>query len=996
MPLKIRDPFTPAEAYTVGIGAHDRPEPTFLQGLTAALRDENQIGSALVSYKTDQTIDRSPLPGYDPFTEIKGYEDHSDRFIDSPNPTITGLIKTQIDRETADDRTLDEMGLTGYLLRIGAGIADPTILLPGGALVRAGRVGYRVGKTALTVGAASGAAVAIQEAGLQELQETRTTGESTIAIGGSVILGALLGTAGARMFTKAEWGRVAKGIENDLAEEAPNAGEIAQTIVQRMQAVGADSVDKVKLDDLGVGGPRAAQAVARATAALRVNPGVEMMFSPSARVREVHARMMDNAIYSKMNMEGKSLGADVENLVKVYTRGAVGQWVRSSKSLFKQAKRDGFEGSRHDFNVRVARAGRRGDVDELGDEFVTRAAREAREKIFDPLLVRAQQARLLGEDVKVTTALSYVTRMWNPQRLIGEEDRFRDIAREYFRKEIAKIPEDMRPGYVSKADMESHVETVVSDVFNNLTGKGGGDVPEWIVPSKAGPLKERTFNIPDELVEDFLENDMELILRNYSRKMAADVELTEKFGSPDMKQAFDDIRADYEGLRAQAKTPKERLDLNGREKRDIEVLEAFRDQLRGTYLQASQNSNWGKLTRAALAWNYMRLLGGVVMTSLTDMTNIIGKFGLRAVMREALPALISGVRAAKISRQDARDLGPVTEVVNQSRLASLAELQDPYRYGSTYERMLANATNIFSKATGLSYWNDMVKTIAAVMTQNRLARTVVNWEKASKSEKAFAAMLGVNENVARDIAKQIKAHGIQERGIWGADVSKWDDDVTRRAWAAALNKATDTTIVTKGHADQPLWTKTNWGKLLTQFKTFGMASHQKILISGLQNNPHRLAEMMAFATPLGMLIAWLKYVERGDDEEANRLLENPGLWIAEGLDRSGILMIPFEVSNTAEKLGIPGLVDASQAIAGDPDRGGSLSRYAGRNRLGAVMGPSASIYEDVTMFADQLASGDIKKSGANAAIRQIPFGTLPGIKTGLHMYVRPALQDLAD
>ena len=182
-----------------------------------------------------------------------------------------------------------------------------------------------------------------------------------------------------------------------------------------------------------------------------------------------------------------------------------------------------------------------------------------------------------------------------------------------------------------------------------------------------------------------------------------------------------------------------------------------------------------------------------------------------------------------------------------------------------------------------------------------------------------------------------------------------------------------------------------------QFKSFGLASHQRVLISGLQQDQHRLAEMMALATPLGMMVSYLKFIERGDTDQAERLLENPGLWISDGLDRTGILSIPFEVSNTAEKLGMPfGITSAAQLAAGDRDRGGTVSRYASRNKLGAVLGPSAGIFNDLTTIAEQLSKGDLKKSGANAMIRQIPGATLPGVRSGIHLGLKPWLVEAVD
>lgn len=1284
-----------SDAGTVGVGAFDTPDPAFLDTLGAAFRQDNLIGSALTNVQLG--MDTQALTKVDPNYNVYQDPDFSTFVQESPddwddvyNRTAADARRSQIEKERKDRATLSAAGWTGVGASFVAGVADPTILIPGGALVRGGgAIGFSALRSAASVGAMAAAATGLQEAGLQATQETRTVAESAIAIGGSAILGGLIGAGASRFLSAGEWTRVGKQIETDLVDEGvQDAVGITDTIVKRMQSAGAAAVDDIKLDDLGVGGPKAAQIVARATAAARLNPGIETMFSPSVKVRETYSRMVDNPVYTTMQMEGRSLGSDVENLVKQYQRGALADWLESSRNIYRDARKAGYTGSKTEFYQSVAKAGRRGDVDPGGNEFITRAAQEARSKVFDPLLERAQKNGLLPDDVKVSTAASYVTRLWNREKLIGEETRFKQVARDYFTNAVKQqvdsltsakdnrvgrlqsvvadleLPSDQRaallqtlpdelkslretnPAFVqtdeelsglrsqlyqareandrtktqalsaqvdavttkagrdyadyvtkrnvlqsrigrirnnvvgrasqieamqarigdieaanierlrrlhrslsnvddgleraspellaeklSKArtqfaqvlersakaqdrlakvsettddagkvaraegsfdlaesrrideaneladrigdlekvnpeeaivelrnliesrlyqasdivarenakvielskkidaanpklvtdrikvlqqkitdaeldfnervfvgmdgqnDFTDYVNDIVNGVFNNLTGRGKGDIPEWIVPATRGPLKERSFNIPDELVEDFLENDMEAIMRRYSRTMAAEVELTEKFGRADLQDQLKEIEFEYNDLRAAAKTDEERQRLTKAEAKDVKNLQAFRDLIRGTYRSADESSEWSKITRAALTWNYIRLLGGVTLASLTDASRFVGVHGVRATMREALPALVKNVRAAQISKSDAKALGAVTERVLQSRLASLADLNDPYAHGSRYERFLSNASNAFSRATGLGWWNDTLKSVSSVMTQNRMMRNALDWNGADKYEKAYMAYLGIDEDMAQRVSAQFRKHGIEEDGIYGANVSQWDDEAAARAWGAALNKDVDRTIITKGVADQPLWTRTNVGKLVTQFKSFGLASHQRVLIAGLQERPHRLAEMMVMSSALGMMIGYLKYVERGDIDEANRLLDNPGLWVAEGLDRSGILSIPFEISNTAEKLGMPGFVTAAQAIAGDKDAGGQASRYASRGKLGAVLGPSAGLFEDIATIAQQLSEADLKKSGANAIIRQLPGATLPGIRTAIHAGVKPAIEE---
>lgn len=611
---------------TVGIAVHDEPDPSFMDTVGAAFRQENIVASTLTrAGNFMEQSDRDAIdPNYDVFKDLVGYEDQADRFVEVFNPSHAAALKSQIDMERKDRDILAASGWTGTAVSMGASIVDLPTLIPGGALVRGGNIGYSALRSALAVGAAAGVGTAVQEAGLQATQEMRTARETALNIGGSVILGGLIGGAAGKFFSNEEWARVSKQLESDLTDIVPNPDEVTQTIVTRMQSAGAAAVDEVNLDDLGIGGPKAAELVARATAAARINPGIETLFSPSTKVRETYVGMVDNPVYTKMNMRGESLGADAENIVKMYTRGATADWVSNNKALYKQARKAGYQGKQVDFNRAIAFAARRGDIDPNGDEFITKAAQATRSKIFDPLLKEAISLKLLPEDVKVNTALTYVTRLWNRQRLIGEEARFREIASGYFGEQIAKLPEGAGPDLLSKADLDDYVDEVVTSVFNNLTGRGDGEFAEWMVPVKRGPLKERTFNIPDELVEEFLENDMEAIVRNYTRKMSAEVELTRRFGRADMKDQLEAIRVEYSELSKAAATPEERLKLDRAMKRDMTNLTAFRDMIRGTYRAGVEGSDWSKITRAALTWNYVRLLGGQLLASITDASRVVG------------------------------------------------------------------------------------------------------------------------------------------------------------------------------------------------------------------------------------------------------------------------------------------------------------------------------------------------------------------------------------
>lgn len=1371
----------------IALGEFDSPPPSLVDALGASFRRENTVPNMVKVFSNRPDYMDEIDPEFNPFENVKGYEqeEKDGAFNEVFNRKHHDAVKAQIDQQRADQKIRGAYDGWMVGLDVFASIADPVSLIPGAALVRGGRIGYKAGKSALAVGASAAGGTAVQESILQAAQPDRTTGESAVAIGGSVVLGALLGAGVAKLLTAKEWHNAADNIAVDLMADntVPDPIGVSQQIVQRMSGLSADAVEQLDLSDLGVGGNKAAQILANVTASMRINPGIQLMHSPSKEARAIFGQLNEASVYTGLNMKEGNTGAAVESMMYEFTRGRMSTWIKASKKEYKAARKTGFAGKQTAFNIAVSAAARNNDVALDGNIHVTNAARMARKEIFDPLLKRAQEAGLLPADVSAGEAQTYVTRLWNREILIAREhdlngvkgfrntvrpwfvEQFKDaqfkqeeigvardvadydaisdklveveerlnkttkrvrgrkaersaLARELATSETGRLdalaarpPEKLRlmladpdanevamdaartsfkgkkaprtrqekypvietikslggvrkgsvleeelknmgvtakahPGLFKKTggigdvdnlplsdhpilnahlydedgtgyaprnavfnavademagsplmmedlarsiddaeqadrfigdwleavglpststlgdirkfinktteadvniskmdtkinklrddiarfddstdsvldghkltdaeakslkaevktledkiaanidlidaspriarmvnyakakrdlskariekyrarkiadgaqrvplsdrspnmhakaakaandiktadkaiekhdatvkrlkptipkerpelndiidpeDMAGYIEEAITETFNNLTGRGDGSVPDWVVAVKRGPLAERTFKIPDKIVEGFLENDMEAILRQYTRIMSADIGLKEKFGSPDMAQAFERMRMEYTDLAKAATSEAERTKLDKAFKRDKQNLEAFRDLLRGTYKNGTENSVWSRMTRAALTWNYIRLLGGVTMTSLTDVSRPIAVHGMRATMREALPALIGGTRALKISKKDASYLGPISEVALQTRLTELAGLQDQHAAGSVYERFLSNASHAFSKATGLSWWNDTLKMISSVMTQNRMSRTILNWNGSSLADRRYMNFLGINEDMAARMKPFIETHGVQEKGVWGANVMEWDDPGLVSAWAAALNKDVNRTVVTPGVSDKPLFMNTNAGALVMQFKSFGMASHQKILIAGMQENPTRLAESMVFASTLGMMISYLKLIERGDTEGADRLLNNPGLWVANGLDRSGIMSIPFDISNTMEKLGSPiGIASGVSALAGDEDRSGGVSRYASRNELGAVLGPSAGAFQDIVTIGRQLAAGDVKKGGANAMIRQIPGGTLPGVRTGLHTFVKPAIQDLVE
>lgn len=531
--------------------------------------------------------------------------------------------------------------------------------------------------------------------------------------------------------------------------------------------------------------------------------------------------------------------------------------------------------------------------------------------------------------------------------------------------------------------------SIAKEVFDTLTGRAGEGVrPEFITIKARGPLKERTFNIPDELVEEFLEHDVEHVGRRYTRIMGADVELANRFGSVDMAEQVAKVHADYDKLRRGVKDETKLRRLADREKRDVEDLEALRDLLRGTRNPAEQR--YDRIVRVFNHLNYIRTMGEVSLASLTEVVRPAMVHGLMPYLG-TVTKLGTNLKAVKMSVAEAQLAGNVAERVLGTRLATLSEIADPYASRGPVEAFLENMTNIASKWNGIRMLTDMQKSIAAVMTQDRILKNVERFAGIKGKERSYMAYLGIDESMAERIARQFSDHGRVVDGVRVANTEKWTDEIARRTYRAAINKDVDSIITTKGVADVPLIANTPTGKALLQFKTFFLASYQRVLLRGLQEDQTRFLSGVLSMTAIGMLVTYLKAISGNREERLADISTNPGWWVSEGLDRSGIFSVPMELANTFEKAtGLNPIKTPLKAL----DEGSRLSqRMQNRSGAGALLGPSIGFGDDIMTASGipgrVLRGEEVTRGQKNAAERLLPFNSYVGMRQMLRYVANP-------
>lgn len=581
----------------------------------------------------------------------------------------------------------------------------------------------------------------------------------------------------------------------------------------------------------------------------------------------------------------------------------------------------------------------------------------------------------------------------------------------YDRWEIKRLGAGVDPHAAGVApNFREHAKSIADEVFDKLTGRAvtasSSVEPEYLSVLTRGPMKDRTFNIPDELVEDFLDSNVMSVAERYGRTMAADTELTHRFGRADMRDQIQAIRDEYRVLReavpTEGRTAKQieadRATLAADEKGAIHDLEAMRDLVRGTYKAVENSSNYGRTVRALMAFNYLRSMGGAVIANVAEIYRPAMVHGLGRYLNQGIGALASNFDAVKLSVKEARLAGQVTERIIQSRTMSLGEIGDPYRSGTAIERLLTNGSRIGSKWNGLVYWTDGMKAISSVLSQNRIVEAALS---GGAKDTRLLAYLGIDGDMAQRVARQFTEHGDDLDGVKVANTQSWTDAEAVRAYRAAVSKDVDSIIVTKSVGDVPLFANTPTGKLILQFRNYTFAAHQRVTLRGMQEGKAQFMSSLIGMTALGMLGATLRSWRGGDDrwEKFKNSATNPGYLIGEGLDMSGVFALPMELGNTVEKLTQPSgfsfnPVKTPALAAGamfNPDASlqGDSVRFSSRDPLAALLGPSAGLPASLGRAAGlptNLLTGDeAPQSQVNAAASLIPFGSYLGMREMLQV-----------
>lgn len=533
---------------------------------------------------------------------------------------------------------------------------------------------------------------------------------------------------------------------------------------------------------------------------------------------------------------------------------------------------------------------------------------------------------------------------------------------------------------------DTRLEYDINIDSDNLQGSGMGT---------RGPAKRRDFLIPDERIDEILNHDVREVIKTYDRIVGIDSALFKRFGTFDLisdsatgvnptssiaRQITEEYRVKIEEVTEAGGGAKAIKKLVDQKDSDLRTLQALVDRLRGTVENNPSNAGWKRAGAVARSWNYIRLLGGMTLSALPDVGNIIMKEGLRKIYGQELVNFAKKIDGIEMAREELRLAGLGLDDINSGRSPMLEGIDASNRTGQTFvENAVHGMARGFSKIALMTQWNNKLKTLAGMGVQARMMEAFEGtWTSLSKKNRSKLARSGIGDNEFEIIKRNLEGN-IEKRssGILLPNTHRWnqpDADHARQLFRGAIRRDVDIMIVTPGQ-EIPIWMSSEAGKFFTQFKSFAVSSTSRTMLTALQDKDMNTLQGMAVSITLGTLAYILKTKAAGKEPDLSE-----GNLLKEGIDRSGLLGVLPELNGILEKMDI-GL--------GRVTGGKELSRFESRNLLGQLAGPSSGLLRDGQAAITSLtADGALRKSDTAAMKRLFPYQNV--------FYIRSLLENAKD
>lgn len=495
-------------------------------------------------------------------------------------------------------------------------------------------------------------------------------------------------------------------------------------------------------------------------------------------------------------------------------------------------------------------------------------------------------------------------------------------------------------------------------------------------------MRSREIDIPNSMVMDFIETDMDKIMASYAERAGTIDEITRIFGDPDAQGAIDDVlvQAAREGMGLE-------------ELRDLaKQLELARDKRTdAVYKMEPELVSRRRLASAIGAYGQVLYLGKAALSAIPEISRMLMVNGFARTFE----AIAQHSFSNKAFKESWDRLPAITSKGLDSLHGTVAnrfvEQGGPTGAATTGVGRLAQRGVDFAQGPGflvnlLAPMTDMTKRMTQTFTHQFMLEDVAKLASGTGDKKLAQrlASYGIDLEMAERIAKQ----PWEKSDDWYLpNMAEWPDQEAARAFSSAVAGMVDNIVPTAGLADIPEIAKGFVAgreypliKLPFQFMSYGFSVANRVLLSSLQGRD--ASAMMGIAAMIG-----LGYLSQ-------KLKTDEGYWNSMGglertvraVDAAGIAGMYSDLNTTLEMVS-DNSIGVRPALGLRPF-GGDKSAM---ETIGEFGGPAGGMAIDVARL---IADPDMNEQESSAAVR----GLLPWNRVfyldGLFDGIQGGAQDL--
>jgi hypothetical protein len=975
MPLINVDEDTSTEA-TTSTGPIIQPkekESTFTESVQAFTALENplfNVTKEIFAPPVSDTFDPAFRPLNKLSEEYPHLMHHALKFNDDRNSEEFNRTLLNIEYEEEQREIFSRAPtMTKITAGLAASIADPLILVPYVGIAKTANT-VRRAAVGLTTGLVGGTtAGAIRETILQHTQETRTAEESMVNILAEGALGGILGAGigalanPARAAGKTVLAKALRGEDYQM--------EIVGNKVQVVpdSTVGAAATKTNTFEDLGLAhiNERLARVVSGPDALK--SPELRAILSPSEAVRKLGEVFYRPTFIREKNLRGiptednaqtaifqaekvymETLEA-VDNLYLDYTgKGAIGSTLNRPKGVISPTE----------FSERVWK--NLVDDARVDDIVQVNKAAQAMRKDLDNVARQLQETGLLPKDLDPKFMRNYMTRIYDIGKLIHPE-----VQGRFIRKVGAWMRKHHSDGSPrAKLLSKEEAEDAASKTLDKIRGESDNQIAlagiseNFITKGKF--LKKRQLLIPDSEIAEFLTTDASRLYRNYmsrASKLMETQKALERAGFNSITDVISQMRTEAAAAVKAAKTPKKALKIAEKFKEQEELATMMYRSLLG---QLRKPGKADRYLEGLLNYQFVRLLGGVTISSLPELMMAPFRLGFKRTFRDGYLPMIRSLKTSNLTKDQLTDVVGALEIEQSNILRALGgidDIDDMGRNVNAWDQTQAAITKGFARATGISWFTNMGRRVAAQVSSADIVRTLKAGVKNQKDIERFAS-IGIGKDDFGPILSQIERYAQDLNGSWVINPHLWTDQRALKKFKDAVNAQVELTILKPGVESTPFFVQQHLlGKVIFQFKSFMSSATNKVLISGLQRK-----DATVLTGVMGLIFAGAMSGAAHDMIAGRPVEEDFDKLLLDGISRSGML----------------GLVSTAVLDTGISFYDEKTRRFGGKFVAGNILGPSAGQIEESTRAIANIIEGDMTDKEKKAAIRMIPFSNIFYIK----------------